>query len=137
VDQETKGGRREALRILAGAVGLAVAAQALGLPGCATGPQAEPIEVPASEVPPGRRVRLVWADGPVEVIRTADGISARSLRCTHQGCEVRWQPADRSYHCPCHGGVYDAEGRVTKGPPLQPLRAVPVKLVGDQVVIGG
>ena len=135
MSSDVKRGRREALRILGGAAGAAAAAHALSLLGCASG--AEPIEVPLSEIPVDRRVRLVWDDGPVEVIRTEAGIGARSLRCTHQGCEVRWQPADRRYHCPCHGGVFDADGRPIAGPPLNPLQAVPVRVEGDRVILGG
>ncbi len=125
--------RREALRILGRAAGAAAAVQVLGLAGCGAPP---PLMIPISEVPEGRRVRMVWDDRPVEVVRTADGITARSLRCTHQGCEVRFEPRDRRYHCPCHGGLYDADGRVLSGPPPAPLQPVPVKLSGDTVILG-
>ncbi len=128
-------GRREALGILGRTAGLAAAAHALGLAGC--GPTAPPLEVPLAQVPEGKRVRMVWAEIPVEIVRTGGGISARSLRCTHQGCEVRWEPSDRRYHCPCHGGVYDADGRVITGLPPRPLESVPVRIAGDKVVIGG
>jgi len=130
-------GRREAMGILGRTAGLAAAVHALGLAGCSFFPGPPPLEVPLSEVPEGKRVRLVWAEGPVEIVRTAGGISARSLRCTHQGCEVRWESSDRRYHCPCHGGVYDADGRVITGPPPGPLEPIPAKLAGDRVVIGG
>jgi Rieske Fe-S protein len=47
--------------------------------------------------------------------------------CTHMGCIVRWNPAERSWDCPCHGGRYTALGLVQSGPPLRDLeeRALP------------
>ncbi|MEY2984086.1 MAG: hypothetical protein RLZZ568_703 [Cyanobacteriota bacterium] len=43
------------------------------------------------------------------------GKAALSLSCSHQGCTVAKQ-ADGKFICPCHGAVYDAEGRVLHGP---------------------
>lgn len=45
---------------------------------------------------------------------------ALSLTCTHQGCTVK--PAENGeFHCPCHGAVFDREGRVVHGPAQRPL----------------
>jgi Rieske Fe-S protein len=46
--------------------------------------------------------------------------------CTHMGCHVGWNSAEKSWDCPCHGGRFDAMGQVLNGPPLQPLAAVPM-----------
>ena len=40
---------------------------------------------------------------------------AISLTCTHQGCTVALA-ADGKFHCPCHGAVYDRQGKVLAGP---------------------
>ncbi|MGH2839505.1 MAG: ubiquinol-cytochrome c reductase iron-sulfur subunit [Solirubrobacteraceae bacterium] len=50
-----------------------------------------------------------------------NGHIAISTRCMHLGCPVRYVPASERFICPCHGGVYDKEGRVTGGPPVRPL----------------
>jgi menaquinol-cytochrome c reductase iron-sulfur subunit len=46
---------------------------------------------------------------------------AISSRCMHLGCPVRYVEASERFICPCHGGVYDFEGRVSGGPPVRPL----------------
>ena len=46
---------------------------------------------------------------------------AISTRCAHLGCPVRYIQASQRFVCPCHGGVYDFEGKVDGGPPVRPL----------------
>ena len=128
--------RRAALRALGGA---GVAALAMGLCACSPSPSSDAprVRIPISDLPVGVRVRVVHGGHPVEVLRTAEGITARSLLCTHMGCEVRWSQGTRTYNCPCHGGVYGADGVVVAGPPSHALRPAPVRIQGDAVVLGG
>lgn len=44
-----------------------------------------------------------------------------SSRCMHLGCPVRYTDAAQRFICPCHGGVYDFQGKVDGGPPVRPL----------------
>lgn len=87
-------------------------------------------------LPPGRRVVTIVAGNPVELIRTGDRVSARSLRCTHTGCVVRWREELRQYVCPCHEGRYSDEGAVLAGPPPRPLRPVAVTARKGRVIVG-
>lgn len=121
--------RREALRLAAAApVALVVACrQAVELPPGTV--------VSLADLPEGRRVRVLRGEEPVELVRTGATVRARSLWCTHLGCEVRWNEAAATYDCPCHDGRYDADGRVLAGPPTAALRAVATRLVGDRLVL--
>jgi menaquinol-cytochrome c reductase iron-sulfur subunit len=60
--------------------------------------------------------------------------TAFSVNCTHLGCPVNWRPDAELFLCPCHGGVYYADGSVAGGPPPKPLTKVPVRVTSDQRV---
>ncbi len=60
---------------------------------------------------------------------------AFSINCTHLGCPVRWLPKANLFMCPCHGGVYYADGSVAAGPPPKPLTRFPVRISEGQVEI--
>jgi Rieske Fe-S protein len=107
------------------------------LSGCADAPEEKVarLQIPLAELPEGARQRYVLDGVPVEV-RHADGeVVARSLLCTHQGCEVHWEAAQARYFCPCHEGTFDAEGRPTGGPPTRPLGRYTVTLSDDLAVV--
>jgi Rieske Fe-S protein len=55
----------------------------------------------------------------------AGGVHTCSAVCPHMGCVLRWNYAEQSWDCPCHGSRFDRRGRVVCGPAnedLQPAR---------------
>jgi menaquinol-cytochrome c reductase iron-sulfur subunit len=60
--------------------------------------------------------------------------TAFSINCTHLGCPVNWRPQAELFLCPCHGGVYYADGSVAGGPPPRPLNQFAVRITDDQRV---
>jgi menaquinol-cytochrome c reductase iron-sulfur subunit len=61
---------------------------------------------------------------------------AITTRCAHVGCPVRYVQASERFICPCHGGVYDFQGKVTGGPPVRPLDRFYTKIQGGRVLVG-
>jgi len=74
--------------------------------------------------------RVLDVDGrKVAVHRTEDGeLHAVSAACTHMGCLLEWNAAERSWDCPCHGSRFDVTGDVLDGPATRPLEPVPLEL---------
>ncbi len=119
----------------------AVALVGIGLPGVALGcarrePPDRRVRVPLARLAPAGRVELEYAGEPAEVVRTASGVVARSLLCSHFGCRVHWEVAKERYRCPCHEGAFDREGRPLAGPPTRPLRLLPVEVSGQDILVG-
>jgi Rieske Fe-S protein len=84
--------------------------------------------------------RLVMFDNPIR--QPWDGITAMTgvyvrrqsvddpaggkflifaVNCAHLGCPVEWFPQSGLFMCPCHGGVYHANGDRASGPPPRGL----------------
>jgi menaquinol-cytochrome c reductase iron-sulfur subunit len=74
--------------------------------------------------------------GSPDLDEDPDEYIAISTRCAHLGCPVRFYPSAGSFICPCHGGIYDFEGRVTGGPPVRPLDRFQTRVRAGRVEIG-
>ena len=77
-----------------------------------------------TELQPGQG-DIAEIDGTrVAAFRDDDGhLHAVSPICTHFGCQVTFNPAERSWDCPCHGSRFDIDGQVLQGPAVEDLAA--------------
>jgi Rieske Fe-S protein len=70
------------------------------------------------------------------ILRGDDGaLTVLSNRCSHLGCGVDWDATAGHFKCPCHGGVFDAQGRVMAGPPPRALTRLVSKVEDGTVFI--
>lgn len=69
---------------------------------------------------------VVTIDGrPVAAYRDDHGhLHQVSASCTHLGCLVHWNAAERTWDCPCHGSRFEPTGAVIAGPAGAPLPPV-------------
>lgn len=92
--------------------------------------------VPVVSVPAGGFATVDSAQGRIFVTRSQSAsFLALSARCTHLGCTVELNQG--RFVCPCHGGVFDAEGGRVSGPPQRPLDRFTTSVEGEFVVIRG
>ena len=70
--------------------------------------------------------------------RTDAGIRVLSDICPHLGCRVHWVAKEKHFLCPCHQGIFDAEGTATAGPPYdagQSLARLETRIRGNSVFV--
>lgn len=90
------------------------------------------------------RVRVARQDGYYDVVdeqmvflipSESGAVRALSSTCTHLGCRTGFDAHKKVIACPCHGGVYRADGTVLAGPPPTPLAELPTRVDGAQVFV--
>src|SRR5436309_3557225 len=138
-------GRRRFLRWLTGLLGAAAAAL-VGVPflGYLFGARGRPVRWvplgPVADFTRNQQMRRVAFDNLLR--QPWDGVVARTevfvrylgrdskgqddflvlaVNCAHLGCPVSWFPQSGLFLCPCHGGVYYANGKRASGPPPRDL----------------
>ena len=47
---------------------------------------------------------------------TTNLLTPAKKRCPHLGCALKWNPAEHSWDCPCHGSRFDEKGKVLENP---------------------
>ncbi|HEU4401354.1 MAG TPA: Rieske (2Fe-2S) protein [Candidatus Polarisedimenticolia bacterium] len=94
---------------------------------------------PANDIPAGKGRPYRLPDGGTALVTdTGQGIVALSDVCPHLGCKVHYDSAQGRFLCPCHGGVFEKDGRAIAGPPADEgknLKRYAVSHVGDNLFV--
>ncbi|NUN48608.1 MAG: ubiquinol-cytochrome c reductase iron-sulfur subunit [Candidatus Brocadiae bacterium] len=131
--------RRDLLHWTLAAWGAGAVAGIGGILGASAVPRPQPpttARIPKADLKDGSATASLRGT-PFTLLITPAGPVAFSLACTHARCVVAWNAASSEFLCPCHGGRFDAAGRVVAGPPPAPLRRLEVADAGDAWEIRG
>lgn len=74
-------------------------------------------ELTAEDLPAGHGGIVSYNGGKAAVYRDEnDKLYAIPSKCPHMGCQLEWNPDDKTWDCPCHGSRFDYHGRLLNGP---------------------
>ena len=71
----------------------------------------------AEEIPAGQGGIVLLNGEKVGVFKDEDRkLYPVDIRCPHLGCQLEWNPDEKSWDCPCHGSRFDRFGNLISGP---------------------
>lgn len=54
----------------------------------------------------------------------AGAVVACQAQCSHLGCDLTFNRADRQWDCPCHGSRFTTDGTMVHGPAVLDLKRI-------------
>ncbi len=75
-------------------------------------------------------LRSVWV-----IKHSPSVLTVYSPICTHLGCHFTWNDKTENFECPCHGSVFDIDGKVLGGPAPRPLDTLPYKIENGSLLV--
>lgn len=70
-----------------------------------------------AELAPGEGRLVEYHDRKIALYKNEEGrLYALNPSCAHMKCDVKWNQAEKSWDCPCHGARYNYDGKVMTGP---------------------
>ena len=95
------------------------------------------VQIPLDRLAEGDAKFFDYAGRAAVLVKLSGGaVVVRSAVCTHLGCIVQWQKEKGQFLCPCHAGLFGADGRVLGGPPPKPLESLPFTIADGVVRVG-
>ncbi|MEI8133817.1 MAG: Rieske (2Fe-2S) protein [bacterium] len=64
-----------------------------------------------------------------------DTYLAIDIKCTHKGCEVKFEDKSNMFVCPCHDSRFDINGKPKSGPATTPLTRYKTSFKDGEVLI--
>ena len=110
----------------------------------------EPLRVAMlDEIKPGRPLRVTVVGNRIDawlrldnqklgacwLVREGDKVRAFSTVCPHLGCGIDWNEATKKFDCPCHGSVFDADGKRAAGPSPRDMDELEVTTKDNAVAV--
>jgi len=142
VAQEVKMTRRDFLASATMATSLAAVGVVAGsfgwqfvYPASAQAPLVQVLATSLSKVPVGARLVLKLAGNEVVLVNHNGKVRAISTVCTHLGCRAAWDENRHQFICPCHTGIFDANGMVLSGPAPRQLDEFPVEVKSGNIYV--
>lgn len=72
----------------------------------------------------------------VLVVRTGeDTFITVNIKCTHKGCDVKYDETGNKFVCPCHDSQFDINGIPKNGPASKPLGTYKTTLKDGEVIV--
>jgi glycine/D-amino acid oxidase-like deaminating enzyme/nitrite reductase/ring-hydroxylating ferredoxin subunit len=82
-------------------------------------------EIDTKNMPNNSAKVFTYNGKKVAVYKDSKGnVHAYSAECTHMGCIVNFNTAEKSWDCPCHGSRFNTDGKVLHGPALEDLKKI-------------
>jgi cytochrome b6-f complex iron-sulfur subunit len=95
------------------------------------------VMLPGKELPEGEAKFFEYAGASAVAVRKRGGeVVVLSAVCTHLGCIVQWRKDRQDFLCPCHAGMFTADGEVVSGPPPAALPKLPFTVADGVVTVG-
>ena len=81
-----------------------------------------------AELATGEGKIVEFEDEKIAIYKDEQGkLHALSPTCTHAGCEVKWNNAELTWDCPCHGSRFSYDGAVMNGPAIKELSRISLR----------
>jgi Rieske Fe-S protein len=75
-------------------------------------------------------------DKDLLVVRTGENtFTAVDIKCTHKGCDVKYEDKTNMFACPCHDSKFDINGVPKSGPAKKPLGTYKTTLQNGEVTV--
>jgi len=97
----------------------------------------EPAVLNMADIPEEGSAQGAFAGYSFIAFNRKAGMEVISLKCSHLGCTVKWNEAEKKFKCPCHDGWFDEHGVNKGGPPPAPLDKLEFKVSGGKLIVGG
>ncbi len=74
-------------------------------------------ELTLDQLPPGHGAIVSWKGKKAGAYKEENGkVHLVNPRCPHLGCQLSWNPAEKTWDCPCHGSRFDMDGCLIDNP---------------------